>query len=90
MRQNWQSNYSSDQPADAHMQPLLDTFRILKKIFRDDKEAIAIIERETEWADWWISDHISEDTDDRSSRRLGSAQLVEFDIECSIFDDVDA
>ena len=89
VRWDWQGNYDSSHSPDDHMQPLLDSFGAMKKLFSDDENAIRIIERESEHANWWIGEHMREDTSTRPSRKLGGLPSDEIYTERSIFDDVD-
>jgi hypothetical protein len=90
VRWEWEGNHDSDQPPDEHMQPLIDSFEILKELFADDENAVKIIERESGHAAEWIGEHMPEDSYSRPSRKLGAGQsLDELYTERSIFDDVD-
>jgi hypothetical protein len=91
VRFEWEINHDSELSPDDYMQPLLDSLEGLKKHFSDDQEAMTIIDREIEHANWWIGDHMPEDSSKELERRLGGLQPVsEFRAERSIFDDVDA
>ena len=91
VRSDWQSNHDSDLSPDEHMQPLLDSFETLKKLFADDENAVKIIDRESERATWWIGEHMPEDTHTKPGRKLGGVQPPDaLYTKRSIFDDVDA
>jgi hypothetical protein len=64
VRLGWQVNHHSDQSAEDHMQPLLESFQTLRKEFTDDPEVVKIVERETEHASVWISEHMPKEPDD--------------------------
>lgn len=90
VRLEWEFNRSSDQSAGDHMQPLLDSFRTLSKEFPDDPEVIKIVERETERANGWITEHMEDERDKAPKRTLGDMQSSrEFKDGRSVFDDVD-
>lgn len=91
VRRTWQSNHDSDQSPDNHMQPLLDSFEALKKLFSDDEDAVKIVERETARVVEWIAEHLPDDPDTRHRQSLGEVQASdEFHGDRSIFEDVDA
>lgn len=91
VRYEWEGNHDSDMSPDDHMQPLLDSLEALKKHFSGDEEAMAIISREIEFANWWIGDHMPEEPPARPERKLGEVQLSNaFRAGRSIFDDIDA
>ena len=91
VRRKWQSNCDSDQPPDDHMQPLLDSFGMLKKLLSDDQDAVKIVEREIARVIEWIAERMPEDPDTRQSRTLGEVQASdELHGDRSIFEDVDA
>ena len=90
VRSDWESNCDSDQSVDEQMQPLLDSFEVLKKLFVDDEAAIGVVEREVGRAVEWIADHRSEELDVEPRRRFGDVRpLDEFHTARSIFDDID-
>jgi hypothetical protein len=90
VRRNWQEDHDSDQSPDDHMQPLLDSFGTLKKLFSDDEDAVKIVERETERVVEWIAEHSPDDPDTIQSRTLGEVQSSDdLQGDRSIFDDVD-
>ena len=91
VRREWQSNHQSDESADDHMQPLLEAFETLKAMFDDDVTAGEKIDRETEHAQEWVSEHMPDDSDEKPERRLGEAPAADIlSGDRSIFDDVDA
>jgi hypothetical protein len=91
VRRTWQSNHDSHQSPDDHMQPLLDSFEALKKLFSDDEDAVEIVERETARVVEWIAEHLPDDPGTRHRRSLGEVQASdEFHGDRSIFEDVDA
>jgi hypothetical protein len=57
VRAIWQSNHNSEEPADEHIQPLLDSFAALKEEFVDEPTIIGKIDREIERIKEWISDN---------------------------------
>jgi energy-coupling factor transporter ATP-binding protein EcfA2 len=86
----WQSNYSSDESADDHMEPLRDSFRALSKEFSDDEEVKDLVERETERVNDWVAEHTDDEPDDKPKRTLGDVDSSEtFHETRSIFEDVD-
>lgn len=90
VRRNWQFNHSSDESAEEHMQPLLDSFRTLRKEFGDYPEVVKIVERETEYANDWIAEHMPDQRDVAPKRTLGEVQTSDdFEDGRSIFEDVD-
>ena len=73
------------------MQPLLDSFGMLKKLLSDDQDAVKIVEREIARVIEWIAERMPEDPDTRQSRTLGEVQASdELHGDRSIFEDVDA
>lgn len=91
VRRDRQRNRDSDQSPDEHMQPLLESFETLKKLFSDDEDAVKIVEQEKERALEWIAENTSEDPDPTESRTLGEVQATdELRGDRSIFDDGDA
>jgi len=84
-----QHNHQSSEPPDEHMQPLLESFEILERLFGDDVHAAKIIERETHLAYEWIAENEPEEPD-RTPRILGNVQTPDKPQGTrSIFDDVD-
>ena len=55
VRMKVQSEHDSSASPDEHMQNLLESFATLKKRFNDDSEAVIIIQRETDFANEWIT-----------------------------------
>lgn len=90
VREREQDAYNADEPADEHMEHMLDGFKTLKNRFSNDAEAVQIIEREIGLAEDWIikNDH---GPTERAPRSLGSAGPVDrAHGSRSIFDDIDA
>lgn len=88
---DWQGNRGSDESPDEHMQPLLDSFEALKRLFDEDEDAVKIVERETRRAAEWIAEHMPEEPDAKRSRILGGGQAPDpLQGDRSIFDDIDA
>ncbi len=89
VRLEWESNHSSDEEPESHMQPLLDGLDTLKERFGDDESAVNIIERETQRAKAWIDENTSEEPQ-KSPRTLGEVEApTRTESERSIFDDID-
>lgn len=90
VREREQDAYNADEPADEHMQRMLDDFKTLKSRFGDDAEAVQIIEREIGRAKDWISEN-NHERSERAPRSLGPAGAVDrAHGSRSIFDDIDA
>lgn len=88
---DWQGNRGSDESPDEHMQPLLDSFEALKRLFDEDEDAVKLVERETRRAAEWIAEHMPEEPDAKRSRSLGGGQAPDtLQGDRSIFDDIDA
>lgn len=89
VRATAQSNYSSSEPPDEHMQNVLETFETLTKRFSEDAEAVGIIQRETDLANEWIAE--TEPPEPKVSPRiLGAVEPAEKKLGTrSIFDDID-
>jgi hypothetical protein len=58
VRAIWQSNHNSEEPADEHIRPLLDSFAALKEEFADEPAIIGKIDREIERIKEWISERV--------------------------------
>jgi hypothetical protein len=90
VREQEQDAYRDDEPADQHMEHMLDSLKTLKDKFGDDAEAMRVIEIEIDLAKEWISDNDRE-RPDNASRSLGTAGTIDKPHGSrSIFDDVDA
>jgi hypothetical protein len=90
VREREQDEYRDDEPADEHMEHMLDSLEKLKGKFSDDPEAARIIKREIDLAKDWISDHDRE-RPEKASRSLGTAETIDKPHGSrSIFDDIDA
>lgn len=76
VRERAQDAYNADEPADEHMEHMLDGFKTLKNRFGNDPEAVQIIEREIGRAKDWISENDHEPTE-RAPRSLGPAGAVD-------------
>jgi hypothetical protein len=68
VRRTWQSNRSSDQHADEHMKPLLESFSALKEEFVDDPAILGNIDHEIKLAREWIAEMDDEPKEDRPAR----------------------
>ena len=85
-----QRNHLTNEPADEHMQQVLESFETLNKHFGHDAYAATIIGRETLLANEWIAENTSEEPD-RKQRTLGKVETSEkLNSTRSIFDDVDS
>ena len=84
-----QHNHQSSEPPDEHMQPLLESFETLERLFGDDVHAAKIIERETNLANEWIAENEPEEPE-RAPRILGNVQPPDkLQSTRSIFEDID-
>lgn len=89
VRRDFELNHNSDQSPEEHMQPLFESFEILKKRFGDDLEIEDLIERETRLANEWITENTQDDLD-RKPRALGKVETADKPLGSrSIFDDID-
>ena len=89
VRKNVQKNHDSSDPPDEHMQNILESFSTLKKRFREDEDAVKIIERETYLANEWIAETESPEPK-IAPRTLGTVEPSEEKHGTrSIFDDID-
>lgn len=89
VRKNVQENYDTSDPPDEHMQDILESFSTLKKRFREDEDAVKIIERETDLANDWITETEPPEPK-RAPRTLGAVEPSEKKHGTrSIFDDID-
>ena len=90
VRKDWEGNHMSDQSAEEHMEPLLDSLEGLKDAFQEDRFAVGIITRETEAARKWIGENMVDEWE-RESRKLGTVETSATPESArSVFDDVDA
>lgn len=90
VRSAWESNYTSDDSAEQHMQLLLDFFESLKERFDDDKTSVKRIEHELRRTKEWIGEHMPEEPE-RSPRKLEKIEVQSEPRSArSIFDDIDA
>jgi hypothetical protein len=89
VRESVQDAYNADEPADEHMEHMLDDLKTLKSMFAHDPEAVQIIEREVTEANDWINENDHELTE-MAPRSLGTAGTVDREHGSrSIFDDID-
>lgn len=89
VRRDVQSRHDSSDSPDEHMENTLDVFNTLKKIFGDDEKVTAVIERETQLANQWISETEPPEPD-ITPRTLGTVQSDSDQVSSrSIFDDID-
>jgi hypothetical protein len=89
VRESVQDAYNADEPADEHMEHMLDDLKTLKSMFAHDPEAVQIIEREFTEANDWINENDHELTE-MAPRSLGTAGTVDREHGSrSIFDDID-
>lgn len=89
VREEWQSNFSSDTPA-SHMQQLLEGLNTLKKRFAADADAVKVIDREIRRTNEWIGENTPEEPE-RKARKLGKVEAQDKPQTArSIFDDIDA
>lgn len=92
VRGTWQSNFSSDQRPDEHMEPLLESFSGLKEEFADDPTILKTIDRQIELARNWIAEKMDENPkEDRPARRFGDVDSPDAPPAQArgVFDDVD-
>jgi hypothetical protein len=91
VRREWESNYSSDNSPEGHMQQLIEGFQTLKERFADEAMTVKKVEREIDHANDWIRDQMPDEPDEESSRSLGDVEATEKPQSArSIFDDIDA
>jgi hypothetical protein len=91
VRQEWESDFNSDDSPEDHMQALLDSFQTLKEYFEDDENAVELIDREIQNTNEWIEDQTPEEEPERSPRKLGTVEASDKPQSTrSIFDDIDA
>lgn len=90
VRRKWESNHSSDEPPEEHMQQLLEFFDSLKKQFSHDESAITLIDREIQRTSEWIDENTPEESE-RAPRKFGEVEVsAKPESSRSIFDDIDA
>lgn len=90
VRRKWESEHRSDDPPEDHMQPLLESFNVLKRCFGDDESATKIIDREIQRTNEWIAELTPEEPT-RSPRKLGKVKASDKPQSVrSLFDDIDA
>jgi hypothetical protein len=89
VRESVEGNHDSSVSPDEHMQDILETFSTLRNRFSEDKDAVKIIERETDLANGWIAEIEPLEPKVRP-RILGTVDLSEEKHGTrSIFDDID-
>jgi hypothetical protein len=90
VRQEVQDSYDAEDLADEHMDHILENFKTLRNVFREDLEAIQTIEREIDRAKNWISEN-NREIPEIEARSLGAAASIDMPHGSrSIFDDIDA
>jgi energy-coupling factor transporter ATP-binding protein EcfA2 len=90
VRRKWESNHSSDEPPEEHMQQLLEFFDSMKKQFGDDEPAITLIDREIRRTSEWIDENTPEESES-APRKFGEVEVrAKPESTRSIFDDIDA
>ena len=92
VRGAWESKHDSDEPADEHMQPLIDSLSALKEEFADEPAILSNIDREIQHVQQWVSDHMADDSkEDRPTRAFGNVDSLDRPpaLVRGIFDDVD-
>jgi energy-coupling factor transporter ATP-binding protein EcfA2 len=92
VRLEWQGNHYSDDSPDDYMQPLFDSFEVLRRQFANDAEVIDTVEREQRRLVNWISEKTADSPEAprRPQRTLGQITASD-DLSAgrSIFDDID-
>jgi hypothetical protein len=89
IRREWESNYTSGEAADEHMQQFSDVLGSLKARFGDDEKSFKIIDQEIRRTNEWIEENTPEEPV-KSPRKLGKIEpSTESSSERSIFDDID-
>jgi hypothetical protein len=90
VRDEWESDHSSGEHPEEHMQYLLESFERLKTLFSNDDSAVRIVDRETMRTNEWIAEHTAEEPE-RSPRKLGRVEAPKKPRSArTIFDDIDA
>lgn len=89
VRREWQSNHSSGEPPEEHMQRLFELYDSLKKQFGKEESVMELIDSETQHTREWIDEHTPEEPE-RAPRKLEKVEAQEKPQSTrSIFDDVD-
>lgn len=89
VRREWESNHSSDESPEGHMQQLLEVFDSLKNQFGEEESAAELIDSEIQRAREWIDDNTPEEPE-RAPRKLEKVEAQGKPKSTrSIFDDVD-
>lgn len=90
VRKDLERSFDHSETAEDYMQNLMESFDTLKATFKDDAEAVQLIEREVREAQGWIGENES-DQPKVSTRTLGkTVDAGGTQGSRSIFDDVDA
>ena len=90
VRRDIEENYQTNESAEEHMQPFLDTLEILKKHFGNNIQTNKIIGEQIDLANDWISENTVEEPE-IEIEALGNIDAKEPGIlSRSIFDDIDA
>jgi len=90
VRRDIEENYRTNESAEEHMQPFLDTLEILKKHFGNNIQTNKIIVEQIDLANGWISENTVEELE-IEIQALGNIDVKEPGIlSRSIFDDIDA
>jgi len=90
VRRNIEENYGTNESAEEHIQPFLDTLEILKKHFGNNIQTNKIIGEQIDLANDWISENTVEEPE-IEIEALGNIDAKEPGIlSRSIFDDIDA
>jgi len=89
VRQDIEENYQTNESAEEHMQPFLDTLDILKKHFCNHIQTNDIIEKQMDQVNEWISNNTNEEPE-IEPQLLGNIENRSHpDNSRSIFDDID-
>jgi energy-coupling factor transporter ATP-binding protein EcfA2 len=92
IRHTWESNRSSDQPPDEHMQPLIGSFSALKQEFADEPDILVKIDQEIQSIRQWVAEkEENEPKTDRPARTFGDVETLDLlPVQArGVFDDVD-
>lgn len=90
VRSDWESNHSSSEPPEEHMQQLLELFDSLKRQFGNDESVVESIDCEIGQTREWIDENTPQEPE-RAPRRFENVGAQENPQSTrSIFDDIDA
>jgi hypothetical protein len=91
LRRRWQLRWSSDEPPEECIEPLMEAFKALRERFAYDPEIVRDIDDEIEQAEEWILEHSEEDRDEPRSRKFGDVEgkTQPTGANRDLFDDVD-